>query len=121
MANLERLNEIGYKQWDGSIGVILDPFSVMRTLDYKRVHRMATAKWLIALFDFIGWPVAILGFIVNMDNVKSAIIAILAISFLAVRLYFYIIKNKQAVREKDLELWHKEQDKQDRINKKSPH
>jgi hypothetical protein len=72
--------------------------------------------WLI--LDIFGVPLYLLGIAANIDNIKSAILAILGISYLTVRAYFYIIKSKQAVREKELDLWHKEQDKSDRMKGK---
>lgn len=83
----------------------------------KKPFHMASAKlaWLIA--DILGLPVAFLGIYFNIDNIKSAIIAILAIGYLMLRGYYFWRQKEQAVREKELELWHKEQDKQDRIKR----
>lgn len=79
---------------------------------------MAQAKILWLLADIIGIPMTILGFILNLDNVKSALIAMLAIIFLMIRLYYYVVQKKQAVREKEIELksqeitlWFREQEK----------
>jgi len=49
--------------------------------------------------------------------VKSAIIALLVIVYLMVRLYFYVVQKKQAVREKEYDLWFREMDKHDRQKK----
>ena len=78
---------------------------------------MAHAKMLWQICDIIGIPVAIYGFIINIDNIKSSVIALLVICYLLVRLYFYVIQKKQAVREKELELWHKLMDKEERKKK----
>lgn len=71
--------------------------------------------WLIV--DWLGIPLSLLGIYLNLDNVKSAIIAILAIIYLMLRTYFYFVQKKQAVQEKDIDIWHKEQDKIERQNK----
>jgi hypothetical protein len=85
---------------------------------YSEKKTMAHAKilWLVA--DIIGIPMTILGFILNIDNVKSAFIAMIVIIYLMIRLYYYVIQKKQAVRQKELELksqsidlWFKEQTK----------
>lgn len=78
---------------------------------------MAQAKMIWLLCDFFGIPLSILGIIANLDNVKSAIIAVLGISYLMVRMYFYVTKAKQDVRDKEFELWHKEMDKNEREEK----
>lgn len=79
---------------------------------------MAQVKLVWILIDFLGIPLTLLGFIFNLDNVKSAIIAVLAIIYLMFRMYYYVIQKKQSIREKDIELqsktidlWHKEQEK----------
>lgn len=72
--------------------------------------------WMV--LDWLGIPLSLLGIYLNLDNVKSAIIAILAIIYLMMRTYFYFIKSKQAVREKEIALWHLEVDKQEREEKR---
>lgn len=82
---------------------------------YNRITKMgAKIGWLIA--DWIGIPLSLLGIVINMDNIKSAVIAMLAMIYLMLRIYFYFIQKQQAVREKEIDLWFREQDKQDRIN-----
>lgn len=78
---------------------------------------MAQAKLVWLLIDFLGIPISLLGFILNLDNVKSAVIALVALIYLMCRIYFYVVQKKQAVREKELELWHKEIDKEERKRK----
>lgn len=88
---------------------------VIYITENKKKVAQAKLMWIIA--DIIGLPVAFLGIITNLDNVKSAIIAILAIAYLMLRLYFYFVQKQQAIREKEYELWEKEMNKQDRILK----
>jgi len=78
---------------------------------------MGQVKLVWILIDFLGVPLSLFGFIVNIDNIKSSIIAILAMIYLMCRVYFYIVQKKQAVREKDLKLWHDEMDKYERQQK----
>lgn len=79
----------------------------------------AKIGWLIA--DWLGIPLSLLGIVVNIDNIKSTVIALIAIIYLMIRTYFYFVQKQQAVREKEIELWHKMQDKQERINKTNNH
>lgn len=76
--------------------------------DDKRNKRMAEAKIILFLANWIGYPLYIFAFIANLDNVKSAILFICAVLFFMVRTYFYIIKSKQQVREKEFDLKEKE-------------
>lgn len=81
----------------------------------KKTMAQAKLMWLIA--DYLGIPLAFWGFIINLDNVKSAVIALLAIIYLMLRIYYYAVQKKQAVRKEELEIWQREQDKVDRQNK----
>lgn len=83
----------------------------------KRTIQMAQIKWALILADIFGIPVTILGIIQNWDNIRSAILFLVGLTYLMSRLYFYVIQRRQAVREKEIDLWFREQDKQDRINK----
>lgn len=78
---------------------------------------MAQIKWAVWLADLLGISTTLLGFISNIDNVKSAILFILALTYMMFRIYFYVIQRQQSIREKEIDLWHQEQDKIERINK----
>lgn len=71
-------------------------------LGQKKTMAHAKMMWLVA--DFIGFPLAIWGFILNLDNIKSALIALLVLAYGCVRLYFYIVQKRQSVREKEIDL-----------------
>lgn len=85
----------------------------------KQSIRMVHAKWVWLLTDTLGITISLGGILTNLDNIKSSIIAILAIIYLMLRIYFYFIKNNQSVKEKEIDLWHKEMDKEDRIKKRN--
>jgi hypothetical protein len=79
---------------------------------------MAHAKMIWLWCDIIGIPGSVYAFILNLDNVKSSIIALLMIVYLMLRIYYYAVQKRQSVREKELDLrsksvdvWHKEQGK----------
>jgi hypothetical protein len=88
-----------------------------KQLDPTKQHSKMAVKigWLIA--DFLGISVAFLGIIANLDNVKSLIIAILGAVYLGLRVFYYKKEKDQKIREKEYELWHKEQDKIEREEK----
>lgn len=75
------------------------------------------AGWLIA--DIIGIPTSLYGFLQNIDNIKSTLIAILAISYLALRIYVYWRRSDIEIRKEEIELWEKELNKQERIEKRN--
>lgn len=79
---------------------------------------MAQIKAFWLFVDLLGWPSVMLGIVANIDNGKSIVLSIMAAMYLMLRMYFFYIQKQQTVREKELELWHKEQDKQERINKR---
>lgn len=83
----------------------------------KRVFKMATLKWSLIIADILGIPIWMIGIVSNMDNIRSAILFILGLMYVMTRMYFFVIQKKQAIREKEIDLWNKEQDKQDRIKK----
>lgn len=84
-------------------------------LHQKKTMAQAKIMWIIA--DYLGIPLAFWGFILNVDNIKSAVIALLAIIYLMLRIYYYAIQKRQAVKEKEYQLWSLEMDKQDRIRR----
>lgn len=84
----------------------------------KRVVHMAQIKWwAYVIMDLFGLPFWLLGILKNLDNIKSSILFLVGLIYAMSRLYFYVVQRRQAVREKELNLWHQEQDKQDRIKK----
>lgn len=82
----------------------------------KRTIDMAQIKWALIVADILGIPIYVVGFIANLDNIRSAILFLVALTWAMFRLYYFVVQRKQAVRDKELDLWQKEQDKQDRIN-----
>lgn len=79
----------------------------------KKMLETAAIKWMIA--DLIGGTFVLLGIVNNFDNIKSLILFILGAIYMGVRIYYTIIKNEQARREKEMDL----QDRLDARKKKS--
>jgi hypothetical protein len=119
MANSEFNNGMGHKQRPNSRMAFYSTGIDMQLYDVKRNHKMAQIKLMWLLCDFLGIPVTILGIFSNIDNIKSAILAVLGIAYLCVRGYYFIKQKDQAVREKEIELWHLERDKIERIQKQN--
>lgn len=83
----------------------------------KRLNRMAQIKWAILVCDMLGIPVFLLGVVKDFGSFNSTVLLMISLFYAIPRCYFDIIARRQRTREKDLELWHKEQDKIERINK----
>lgn len=86
----------------------------------KQTLRMTQFKLWLFIVDFLGIPSTILGIMLNIDNVYSGIIAILAILYLMLRAYYYWRQKEQTLRDKEYDLWNKEMDKQERQNRHKP-
>lgn len=78
---------------------------------------MAQIKWALILCDMLGIPVFLLGVVKDFGSFNSTVLLMISLFYAIPRCYFDIIARRQRTREKNLELWHKEQDKIDRINK----
>jgi hypothetical protein len=118
MANNQFGNEFEYQQHKSSGLPVYYPGFDLQLPFFKRVIKMAQIKWTLILCDMLGIPVAFLGIISNMDNIRSTILFIVGLIYIMTRLYFFVIQRGQAVRQKEIELWHQEQDKIERIEKK---
>lgn len=81
--------------------------------------KMANAKLLWLICDWLGLPTCVLGFIANLDNVKSVIIAILGMIYLGIRIYYTVIEKRQREREMEYKLWNLEADKQKRAKEEN--
>lgn len=78
---------------------------------------MAQVKWALILCDILGIPVTLLGIAANLNNVKSIILFIIAAIYLMLRAYYYAVRQQQEAKAREIDNWHKEQDKIDRMNK----
>jgi len=84
----------------------------------KILTKMATLKagWMLAYL--IGVPMWTYAFIENLNSWKSGALFIMMMIYWMGMIWFSFRKKRQLEREKELELWHKEQDKIERMNKK---
>lgn len=119
MANNKFSNGPEHKQHENSGMAFYSGSNNISLPVYKRVNQMATAKLAWVLFDLLGLPVWLMGILSNLDNIKSLILFMLGVVYGGLRVYYYLKQKDQALREKELDLWHKEQDKLDRIERKA--
>lgn len=82
----------------------------------KRTVEMAQIKWALFIADLLGIPAFIMGIALNFGTVKAGVLFIVGLSYVLVRLYFYVAKKKLEIRKDEIDLWFKEQEKRDRIN-----
>jgi hypothetical protein len=69
----------------------------------QRTTKMAEAKLAAILLNLIGIPLCFIAFIQNLDNVKSAVLFMCALTFILIRIYFFVIWAKQKTRKNELE------------------
>lgn len=119
MANNKFTDRVEYKQRHSGWNPIHSLGFSMQLFNPKRVNKMAQIKLVWLLADMLGISSLILGIIDNFDSIRSVILFILALSYIMFRIYFYVVKSKQAVRKNDLEIWHQEQDKIERQEKRN--
>jgi hypothetical protein len=83
------------------------PFRYLSTDLHNSGHkRMAQIKLGLWICDILGISSTVLGFLTNIDNIKSAILFILGAIYLSARAYFYIRLKDIQVRK---ELWEQKQ------------
>lgn len=118
MANSEFRLKSGYKQRKSNRLSIHHTGNALQLPGFKRYMDMAEIKWTLSLIaNIIGVPLYIGGILSNLDNVKSSILFLIALIFGMAKTYFYIVQKRQAVRDKEIDIWHKQQDQQERKNK----
>ena len=62
---------------------------------------MLQAKWIIA--DLFGFSAAFLGWINNLDTVKSTLLFIVGFTYTLARLYFYVRKGLHEIKKQERE------------------
>lgn len=91
--------------------------------DIKRPDKMAEIKMILSFIGhMLGIPITVIGIVSNWDNAGKLIPIFLSAVYLIVFINFKWKRNKQILREKEYELWHKEIDKMERqadYNKKN--
>lgn len=74
----------------------------------RTTQKMAQIKLAIILADLLGFSTFILGWIVNMDNVKSAVVFIVGLIYAMVRVYFTVVHNKNRKKREEWDQYVKE-------------
>lgn len=64
---------------------------------------MAETKFVALILNLIGVPLCFIAFFDNINNIKSAVIFIVALTFLMIRMYFYVIWAKQKTEKQRME------------------
>lgn len=117
MANNKQFYRGEHKQHGNSGMAFHNSSHSIQLPDFKRINRMAQAKMILILCDFLGIPFTLLGIVANIDNIKSAILAILAIAYLMGTGYYRFRRLAQDEKSRELDLWSKEMDKLERLAK----
>lgn len=83
-----------------------------KTLVQKKTMGVSELMWIVG--DMLGIPTSILYIIANFGDIQSVILSVILIGYGSARLYYYVVQKKQAVKEKDYDLWFREMDKKER-------
>lgn len=110
MGNNQHTNRMEHKQHESSRNIIYHTDSSYLGAFIQRSYKMAETKLAAILLNLLGIPLCFISFMQNIDNVKSAVLFILAVCFLMFRIYFFVIWAKQKTRRNELELQKMEQD-----------
>lgn len=65
---------------------------------------METAKLLMGIFSALGIPAYILGILWNFGDIKGWLLFVVGFLYAVARLYFYIVRQKQDRKLKDLQI-----------------
>lgn len=69
----------------------------------QRATKMAETKIAVILLNLLGIPLCFYAFIENLDNIKGAVLFILALCFLMIRMYFFVVWAKQKTQRNELD------------------
>lgn len=117
MADHKQFYRSEYKQLHSSGMAIHNIIGNVSIPYIQRVFKMAQVKLVWLICDIFGIPITLLGIAANLNNVKSTILFIIAAIYLMLRAYYYGVRQQQEAKAREIDNWHKEQDKLDRINK----
>jgi magnesium-transporting ATPase (P-type) len=121
MLNNEFKNGMEYKKNESNSNRIdvYDTSIAIQLSNFKRFTKMAQIRALWILVDFFVGSFTIAGIVTNYDNFKAWVLFAASLTFLIIRGVVYVIQKKQAIKDKELDIWEKEQDKLDRIRKQN--
>jgi hypothetical protein len=77
----------------------------------KQGLKMAESKAILFLLNLIGIPLYGYTLFINIDNLKGWVLTGMAVCMGALKLYFMYKKGRQALREKEYQLWELEREK----------
>lgn len=66
--------------------------------------KVETAKLLMGIFSALGIPAYVLGIVWNFGDIKGWLLFIVGFLYAVVRLYFYVVRQKQDQKLKDLQI-----------------
>jgi hypothetical protein len=94
----------GREQADGSGLYVLDGSKHYHSTTYKNPPKLMESKFLLWLFTVLPPTGYSLVMLLNVDNVKGYILFIVAVLYGIARLVFYVIKQNQERRMRELDI-----------------
>lgn len=112
MGKNEQTPPVNYQKLSNLAMLKLMYASVLQTT--SKVRKMAEAQALLSFLKYI--LSAYYGYVlfINIDNAKGWLLTALAVAMGALKVYFMYKKGRQALREKEYQLWELEREKRKR-------
>lgn len=94
----------GYKRVNGTgLHVLYPPKHNDLKPPKSSVKKVETAKLLMGIFSALGIPAYILGIVWNFGDIKGWCLFVVGFAYAIARVYFYIIRQKQEKKIRDLD------------------
>jgi hypothetical protein len=104
------------QQKDGKLDILGTVNNIFGT-NVKRVTKMGEAKLVLWILDIIGVPIYSLAFILNIGTWRGWIMFVIGAMYGVARLFFYVWKNYQDAKLRDLEIKDKEFDFTEKVTR----
>lgn len=104
MGNRRTIVPPGHKQLNGTrLDVLYPPEYFDLKPSNPPTKKVEQAKLLMGIFSAFGIPAYIAGIFWNIDNIKGWVLFTVGFLYAIFRLYFYVIRQKQEKKLRDLE------------------
>jgi hypothetical protein len=103
MGNRSGNNQMGHQSSKGGDLVFHGANNWRGNLTTQRPRKLETKAIILAVCDILGISTAFLGWVNNIDNVKSNILFGVGLAYFLVRLYFYFRRQRVALRKEEFE------------------
>jgi hypothetical protein len=119
MANDKYIHRVEHQQYASNRVDFSDISGKLFSPVFDRLKTISKEKAMKLVIDFIGLPTCLLGIIDNIGNGRGIILSIIGAAYLLLKGYWLHSDKSQAYREKEIDLWYKERERQRIINEEN--